>query len=79
MSRPGFGCSAGFQPALSRQDGGADNPEPELDLPCAEGRADDKNALEDRVSRPFGPLGGDPQRPRLVGAFENVEGKAEKL
>ncbi|MGD0224613.1 MAG: hypothetical protein ABSF71_19965 [Terriglobia bacterium] len=61
----------------SRQDGGAGNPKPELDLPCAEGRPDDKNALEDRVSRPVGPLGGDPQRARLVGAFENVERKTE--
>ena len=33
----------------SRQDGGAGNPKPELDLPCAEGRPDDKK--EDRISQ----------------------------
>jgi hypothetical protein len=49
MSRCNLRCSAGFQSALSREDGGAGNPEPELDLPCTEGRPDDKK--EDRISQ----------------------------
>jgi hypothetical protein len=59
MSRPGFGCSAGFQPTQGRQDGDAGNPEPELDRPCTEGRPDEKRpstpssgAPESALSRP---------------------------
>ena len=65
MSRPDFGRSAGFQPASTRQDGGAGNPEPEFDPPCTEGRADEKNALEDRVSRLLGPPREKPVMPQL--------------
>jgi hypothetical protein len=67
MSRRNFGLGAGLQPTLSPHDGGAGNPEPEpeLDPPCMEGRPDEKNALEDRVSRLLGPPQEKPVMPQL--------------
>jgi len=51
MSRRNLRCSAGFQPASSRQDGGAGNPESGSDRPCTVMSANRKLVLAEQSNR----------------------------
>jgi len=73
MSRPGFGCSAGFQPAPEPPRWRVGKPE--LDRLSMEGQHKGKNAPEEGVSRFLGPPRDKSVMRRWVYPAERAQGK----